>query len=119
MKKYDYLVDDFKTMEELCLILREKRMKRGAIDFDFEEGEEVHTWRVNASNKDSRIELVLYCKREDMLLIKYEAPTGKKLHNRLWNGGNGWGEIKLYKKDGTLIDHVKMENTGCEYGEYC
>ena len=37
IKKYDYLVDDFKTMEELCLILREKRMKRGAIDFDFEE----------------------------------------------------------------------------------
>ena len=34
-------------------------------------------------------------------------------------GENGWGEIKLYKKDGTLIDHVKMENTGCEYGEYC
>ena len=45
--------------------------------------------------------------------------TVKELHNRLWNGGNGWGEIKLYKKDGTLIDHVKMENTGCEYGEYC
>lgn len=37
IKKYDYLVDDFKIMEELCLILREKRMKRGAIDFDFEE----------------------------------------------------------------------------------
>ena len=37
IKKYDYLVDDFKTMEELCLILKEKRMKRGAIDFDFEE----------------------------------------------------------------------------------
>lgn len=37
IKKYDYLVDDFKTMQELCLILREKRMKRGAIDFNFEE----------------------------------------------------------------------------------
>ncbi|MEG1870763.1 MAG: ribonuclease R, partial [Peptostreptococcaceae bacterium] len=37
IKKYDYLVDDFKMMEELCLILREKRMKRGAIDFNFEE----------------------------------------------------------------------------------
>ncbi len=37
IKKYDYLVDDFKTMEELCLILREKRMRRGAIDFNFEE----------------------------------------------------------------------------------
>ncbi len=53
-----------------------------------------------------------------MLFINYEAPNGKKLHNHLWNGGNGYGEIKLYKKDGTLIDHVKIENAGCEYGEY-
>ena len=36
-KRYDYLVEDFKTMEELALILRNKRMQRGAIDFDFEE----------------------------------------------------------------------------------
>ena len=89
------------------------------IDFDFKEGEEVHTWTINASNKNSYIEMVLYCKRDEMLLINYEAPTGLKLHNRLWNGGTGYGEIKLYKKDGTLIDHVKIENAGCEYGEYC
>lgn len=37
IKRYDYLVDDFKAMEELCIILRDKRMKRGAIDFNFEE----------------------------------------------------------------------------------
>lgn len=37
IKRYDYLVDDFRTMEELALILRKKRMTRGAIDFDFEE----------------------------------------------------------------------------------
>lgn len=37
IKKYDYLVGDFKTMEELCNILYKKRIKRGAIDFDFEE----------------------------------------------------------------------------------
>lgn len=37
IKRYDYLVEDFKTMEELALILRNKRMQRGAIDFDFEE----------------------------------------------------------------------------------
>ena len=88
------------------------------IDFSFEEGEEEHKWVVNCSNWSTRLELVLYCKRKDMLLINYEAPTGKKLHNRLWNGGNGYGEIKLYKKDGSLIDHVKIENAGCEYGEY-
>lgn len=37
IKKYDYLVEDFKLMEELCKILYKKRMARGAIDFDFEE----------------------------------------------------------------------------------
>lgn len=37
IKRYDYLVDDFKAMEELCAILRQKRLKRGAIDFNFEE----------------------------------------------------------------------------------
>ncbi|MBK1809699.1 ribonuclease R [Clostridium sp. YIM B02505] len=37
IKRYDYLHDDFKAMEELCLILNKRRLKRGAIDFDFEE----------------------------------------------------------------------------------
>lgn len=37
MKRYDYLLEDFKLMEELCGILYKKRIARGAIDFDFEE----------------------------------------------------------------------------------
>jgi ribonuclease R len=37
IKKYDYLYEDFKHMEELCSILNQKRMARGAIDFDFDE----------------------------------------------------------------------------------
>ena len=37
IKKYDYLIDDFKAMEELCKILRAKRTKRGAIDFEIAE----------------------------------------------------------------------------------
>ncbi len=37
IKRYDYLVDDFKTMEELCKILRAKRTRRGAIDFEIAE----------------------------------------------------------------------------------
>ncbi|WP_163192100.1 ribonuclease R [Clostridium thermarum] len=35
--RYDYLLEDFKNMEELCEILNRKRMNRGAIDFEFEE----------------------------------------------------------------------------------
>ena len=56
-----------------------------------------------------------------MLLVNYEAPDGSKRHNRLWNGGNGWGTVKLYeKKDGgpELVDEVEATHIGCEYGEY-
>ncbi len=37
IKKYENLHQDFLDMEELCAILRKKRMRRGAIDFDFPE----------------------------------------------------------------------------------
>lgn len=37
MKEYEPLVPMFKLMEELSGILRERRMKRGSIDFDFPE----------------------------------------------------------------------------------
>ncbi|MCZ8522209.1 ribonuclease R [Paenibacillus caseinilyticus] len=36
-EKYAYLMDDFRRMEELASRLRSKRMRRGAIDFDFQE----------------------------------------------------------------------------------
>jgi len=37
LKKYDYLKKDFKLMEELSGILRNRRHKRGSIDFDIPE----------------------------------------------------------------------------------
>lgn len=71
------------------------------------------------------------CKKKDMLLINYEAPDGSKRHNHLWNGGNGKGTVKLYKKSlniknekskskwgWELVDEILCENVGCEYGEY-
>ncbi len=89
--------------------------------YKFEEGKSTNTWRVKAVNKDSELELVLKCPKEEMLLINYEAPNGKKLHNQLWNGGTGYGRIKLYEKYNgrrILIDEIEMRHTGCEYGEY-
>lgn len=40
-ERYADFVEEFKLMEELCLILREKRLARGAIDFDFPEGKAI------------------------------------------------------------------------------
>lgn len=41
MQKYESLVPMFRRMEELAAILREKRRKRGSIDFDFPESKVV------------------------------------------------------------------------------
>ncbi|SHK28002.1 ribonuclease R [Paramaledivibacter caminithermalis] len=37
IERYDYLVEDFKLMEELALILSKSKNRRGSIDFDFPE----------------------------------------------------------------------------------
>jgi len=37
--RYGYLIESFETMEELCGILREQRIKRGSLDFDLPEPE--------------------------------------------------------------------------------
>ena len=37
LERYSPLIDDFKLMKELAMKLRDARMRRGAVDFDFEE----------------------------------------------------------------------------------
>ena len=81
----------------------------------------------------AKLEAEITCLKKDMLLINYEAPNGKKLHNHLWNGGNGVGNIKLYKKilktngkdngkkakfKWELVDDMEAYNIGCEFGQY-
>ena len=91
-------------------------------EFSFEEQEELVHWHVRQENKDAVMDTEVYCRKADMLFINYEAPDGTKKHNRLWNGGNGYGTIRLYEKQHgelTLIDEIEATHIGCEYGEYC
>ncbi|MHB9095517.1 MAG: ribonuclease R [Eubacteriales bacterium] len=37
LERYDYLIDTFSIMEKLCLILKSRRLQRGAVDFEFPE----------------------------------------------------------------------------------
>ena len=69
-------------------------------------------------NRRDRMVTDLRCRKADMLLVNYEAPDGVKRHNRLWNGGSGRGTVALYR-GGKLVDRIRVERAGCEYGEYC
>ncbi len=89
--------------------------------FDCEETETEIRWNIVQENRTSIMHTIVHCKKEDMLMVNYEAPDGSKRHNRLWNGGTGKGRIRLYKKVGfskKLIDDILVYNIGCEYGEY-
>ena len=89
--------------------------------FSFEERDELVAWHVRQESIHAAMETDVFCRKRDMLLVNYEAPDGSKRHNRLWNGGNGWGTIRLYDKvDGefALVDEIEATHVGCEYGEY-
>ena len=59
----------------------------------------------------------IVCQKKDMILVKNESPDGFMRHNKLWNGGNGIGTVKLFYKD-NLIEELEAKHVGCEYGEY-
>ncbi|MBQ5952136.1 MAG: hypothetical protein IJL66_08320 [Lachnospiraceae bacterium] len=86
------------------------------------ETEDEVRWHVVQTTLRYKLDTRISCKKKDMLNINYEAPTGLKRHNRLWNGGNGTGVLRLYKRSlfgkDKLIDVVHAEGIGCEYGEY-
>ena len=85
--------------------------------FDCKETDTQIIWHVEQKTWKNKMVTDITCEKKDMLLINYEAPNGTKLHERLWNGGNGKGTVKLYRS-GKLIDEIYCENVGCEYGEY-
>ena len=86
-------------------------------EFSCHETDTQVVWHVEQETPLHRMVTDVTCEKKDMLLINYEAPDGSKRHNRLWNGGNGVGTVKLYR--GTdLVDEMEARNVGCEYGEY-
>lgn len=85
--------------------------------FESHETDKEIVWHVEQKTINNKMVVDITCQKEDMLWINYEAPDGRKRHNKLWNGGNGVGTISLYHKN-KLIDTIKAENVGCEYGEF-
>lgn len=78
-------------------------------------------WKVVQSTFRAKMVVKIVCNKEDMLLINYESPDGYKRHTRLWNCGNGFGIVKLYKRERgkwQMVDDVCARSVGCEYGSY-
>jgi hypothetical protein len=89
--------------------------------FSYEETTEEIVWHVEQQNHHALMRTEMKCKKSDMLWVNYEDPDGNKRFKKLWNGGNGYGNVKLYKRHGKkleLIDDITVGHLGCEYGEF-
>lgn len=89
--------------------------------FDCYETDNQVIWKIQTENYRYYLELKSTCDKKDMLMVNYVDPKGFKKHNRLYNGGTGVGNIKVYRKSfnsKVLIDDINFINAGCEYGEY-
>ncbi|MCR5187766.1 MAG: hypothetical protein K6C97_02435, partial [Treponema sp.] len=89
--------------------------------FDCKETEDKIIWYVRQETTKAIMETQMECPKSEMLLVNYESPDGEKRHTRLWNGGTGYGIIKLYKKSfgkTELLDEIQVKHAGCEWGEY-
>lgn len=74
-------------------------------------------WHVEQRTWLNRMVTDITCEKKDMLLVRYQSPDGAHRHQRLWNGGTGKGTVAIYRC-GPLIDRLRADNVGCEYGEY-
>ena len=95
--------------------------KNDKINFNFNQNGGVGHWTVSAENTKYLLDIDVFCKKSDMIFMNYLNPDGSMPHKTLWSGGSGSGEIRLYKKVNKsleLFEHARVENCGCEYGEY-
>ena len=89
--------------------------------FDCYETDSDIVWKVRQENLFFVHVTEIKCPKKEMLFVNYETPKGEKKFNKLWNGGTGFGRVKLYRKKyfgkKDLIDTWIVRNVGCEWGE--
>jgi len=107
-----YSVDNFSMFRRDSIIHDCSQISAGT------EGEKVH-WSVSIHKGKMVIDIDLYCNDKEMFVRDYEMPQGKRCLLKIL-GGNGTGEIRIYKKIGKnleLLEHANIYEAICEFGQ--
>lgn len=84
-----------------------------------EDGKQKVHWSESFRKGKLIVDIDVYCNTEMMLVKEFECPEGNSKLLKILSGGNGTGEMRIYKKTGKnieLIEHVEIENCLCEFG---
>ena len=77
-------------------------------------------WHTEQENLDYVMRVNLHCRRSDLLRKQYETPDGKLPYGKLLSGADGYGWIRLYRKEKGaihLIGEFRVRHAICEFGE--
>lgn len=83
-----------------------------------EDGEKLH-WTLSITEKNIVVDIDIFCKTKEMYVRDFEVPEGNRTLLKILSGGNGTGEIRVYKKtkqDLELLEHAHVANCLCEFG---
>ncbi|MBQ3671036.1 MAG: hypothetical protein II921_06110 [Treponema sp.] len=80
--------------------------------------EKLH-WSLSIHKGKLIIDIDVYCDAEELFVRDYEIPQGNRILMKVLGGGEGHGEIKVFKKvkqNLEMISHIGIYNCISEYG---
>ena len=92
--------------------------KNSKIKCIYSENDEFCHWQITAENKKNLLDVDIFSRKRDMVPMKYMNSRGTITFEKFLSGGNGSGEIRLYKKVNRtleIMEHARVENCACEF----
>lgn len=84
------------------------------------DGSEKLHWTISTNDKNYVVDVDVFCLAKLMYVRSLELPEGERKVLKQLMGGNGTGEIRLYKrikKNLELIEHAEIQTCLCEFGQ--
>lgn len=86
---------------------------------ELEDGEKLH-WSSSVSSRAFVVDVDVFCPARQLFVRSWEMPEGMRKTLKIFTGGTGSGEIRLYKRHGKnleLLEHCRIANVLCEFGQ--
>ena len=71
---------------------------KSGIKYSYTENKDTCHWTVTAENTKNLLDVEIFCNKKDMIQKRYLNIHGSISFDKFWSGGNGSGEVRLYKK---------------------
>lgn len=84
-----------------------------------DEEERLH-WSASVNSGSHVLDVDVFCPAKILSVRTWEMPEGNRKILKILTGGQGNGEIRLYKRHGKnleLLEHCRISNVLCEYGQ--